>query len=188
MSRYLSDAQRRDLKLRVSLGVLVLTLGSAVWAVGPGLERVLDHAREHQTEHWAPKRYYDVAQVMEWTFRGERAQQVYEEFYLLYCGSEILEEEDLFSEISDDPEAWCFLPWVEQRYDEESSPRPKPLSRQRDPLLGRVLVAVGTYYEGERLYLRSEHIFACLRIHWEPGTLEYTEGQDAYRRSMLRSF
>ena len=55
-------------------------------------------------------------------------------------------------------------------------------------LMGPVLIAIGTHYEDHRLYDQSNHIFACLRVHWPPGSPEQVEGHEAWRRSMLRSF
>lgn len=175
----------RAIKFRVSMFALACAVGSGVWAVGPGLERLLDTAREHKTEAWAPTRIWRVAQFMEWTFRERRAQEIYEEFYLLYSGNEGLVD---FWEVTTDEEQSYYLPWVASRYDPETRPRPQRIGEARHPLLGQVLAAHGKYCEQTKRYEKARHIFRCLGHTFEPGSEAHQEYVDFTVRDALRRY
>lgn len=184
MNGYKRD-RMRDIQFRLGMLALAFAIGGGVWVMGPGLDRVFANALEHKKEAWAPTRMWQVAKVMEWTFREERAQRIYEEFYLLYSGDE---ERVDFWEVTDDEDQMFYLPWVAHRYDEETRPRPPRVGDLPHALLGKVLIAHGTYWERKRLYGKSRHIFNSVRLTFEPGTEAHTEAVAAFRRDMCRSF
>lgn len=183
MARYSRD-QIRDIKNRLALTAVAAAVGGGVFLFGPGLENVVANAREHRAEPWAPERMVQVAQVMSWTFREERAIEIYEEFYLAYSGDEELVD---FGEVTEYEVNSYFIPAIARRYDEEH-PRPKRVGEKAHPLLGKVLAAYAMHWERRRRYDISDHIWLCLERLWPPGSPEQQFGADGIRRSMLRSF
>jgi hypothetical protein len=175
----------RAIRFRISMVALACALGGGIWVVGPGLERLLDTAREHKTENWAAVRIWRVAKFMEWTFREHRAQELHEEFYLLYSGNEDLVD---FSEVTQAEEQMYYLPWVANRYDPDTRPRPKRIGEKSHPLFPLVLAAHGKYCERTKRYDRARHIFRCLGNTFEPGSEAHQEYVDFTVRDALRRF
>jgi hypothetical protein len=186
LTRRYSRERVDELTRNAAIGfVLLLALGT-VWALGPGLEAVLANARRNPHEHYAPRYYVAAARIMDLTFREERAEEVREEFYLLWCGRDSLETMDFSQVTKGDGDQWYYLPWVEARFTEEN--RPRAVTANAHNLLGDVLVSLAYTYERRRDYYRSEHVWACLRTFWPPGSIPHREGQQALRRSLQRSF
>ena len=95
-------------------------------------------------------------------------------------------------------ETVVYFPWVMEKYDgfpgvdeddaDITNRRPKPLTKARHPLFGKVLVTRALYWEREKKYWHSRHIWKCVRAQFEPGTYEGLEAEKAHRRDMSRSF
>lgn len=195
----LSDEAKKDRKVKIVVGLILFVIIGFGFGIGPGLPRVLDHAREHRTEPWAAQRYLHIAFVMEMTFREDKAMEIYDEFYLLWGGKDWEEDfSEVLGELHDNEHYGYYFPQVNARYDgfpgiDEDDPdivnrRPAPLSDTRHPLFGQALIKRAKYFEGQRLYSESRPMFACLFFMWPPGSPEHTEGEQGRRRAALRSF
>ncbi|RMG18432.1 MAG: hypothetical protein D6731_02035 [Planctomycetota bacterium] len=196
----MSEEQKKDLKLKLALATVVVVVGGAGYLAGPGLEPVfLDYAREHKTEPWAPEWYYKCAKVMQWTFRPERAQEVFEEFYLTYGGHDWeLDFEPVLEERHGDEDQAYYLPWVNAKFDglpgiDEDDPdiknrRPAPVSKEPHPLLGKVLYEIGFHFERERQYYQCDHIYSVLYHMWPEGSEAHQLAVAARKRRLLSSF
>lgn len=189
-ARY-SDEQWKDMKTKLMVGIVLAVIGAAAYSIGPGLDKYLQRARLRKTEEWAPRWMYNIARIYEATWRKEKAQAVYKEFYLTYCGDESKIEalETVREDLKWDIDFNSFWPDVALEYNKDNRPAwvggegAKP-----HPLMASVLIRVSRMYEDERIYPQCRYAFTCV-LHCFPNDSKNIElAQRAEKRSVSRSF
>lgn len=183
----MSEQQREDLKTKIGILAFVVAIGGPIVLAGPLLPKVVDHYRENaKTDPSAPKRLYQAAVIMGMTMRKEEGLKLLEEWYLLFADDHAAGV-DFSGPLQDDPlhrgDYYCY--WV---VDALPGARPDPVQVADRELIGKVLARIAKYYEDERQYINSSHIYACLYHLWPDGSLAYSEGADGRKRAIQRSY
>ena len=203
MARY-SEEQWKEFKFKLTLLVIVVVVGGAIAAAGPGLEPIfLKRALAQKEQPWAPRWIFNVAKVMEWTFRSKRAKEIYEnEFYWNYRGNEAQEEglarlaEEIYPNHENPEHFRYFLHWQVLPYltatDEEKRKQPEWVGGEfakPHPLMAKVLNRVAKMYEERRDYLPMRHIHrAVQRCFKDVDPQAWAENEEAIKRDSMRSF
>jgi hypothetical protein len=193
-----SEEQKNDLKMKVGVGITLAIVGGLIYFLGPGLPTFLEEARKNREKPGSAERMYNVAKLMSMTMRDKEAQEIYDEMYLHYSGYDWeVDFEPVMEELGYDDYAQAFyLPWIMERFDglpgdddpDIRNPRPKPVSKEPHPLLGKVLYEKAMHFERERNYFKSNHIWSVLYNLWPSGSWENVEAGKARKRAMQRSF
>ena len=187
----MSEEQWKDLKLKIIVGVILLTLGLSAYAVGPGLPKFLDYARKHNKEPWAPKWYYRIAKVMEASWRRDQAQEIYVEFVMTFGDDKTVDFEPglTYERHPGDHFAYpYYLPWKAHELWAQDKEWPDPVQKADRELLGKVLRAHFEYLEDEKKYPEMRHLLGCIKNMWPPGSPTQQFGELAHIRDATRSF
>lgn len=182
-----SEEQKKDLQTKITVALVVLIVGGAIYGIGPGLSRFVDHARSHKSEPWAPKWYYNIGRVYEATWREKDALKVYQEFYTLWSGDE---------------SKYDFVTVQEQAKQELDSPALVPMwaapgreplggpGAQPHPLMADVLMRLCQIEENRRDYQTARWYYTCVLVIF-PQSLNpqaYARAEAAHKRDLSRSF
>lgn len=183
----MSEEQWKDLKLKFTVLLVLIAIAIPVFAVGPGLPKILEYTRKHQKEPWAQKWYFYIGRTYEITGRDEKGLETYYEFYQLYRGDEE-EHETQFEEIAEElkrpDERLAYIPWEAAKYDEDS--RPPSIIPKRSEFLGKVLLQVAKQYENRRDYLPARWIWACVFKMWPAGSEEQQRAANSRKLDATR--
>ncbi len=188
----MSEEQWNDLKFKITVGVILLIVGSAAYSIGPGLKKFVARARAHKTElAWAPKWYYNLGRIYEATWRKPEAEEVYKEFYHNYSGDEKLLQ-GIATVIEDtkypQQDIIAFIPkwggpgrptWV-------GGEGAKP-----HPLLADVLMRLSRMEEEQRNYQDSRLYYRMVLDNpdvFAPGTPAHVAAEAAKKRDISRGF
>lgn len=195
----MSDEAKKDLKIKITVAVIVVLVGGPLLALGPGMPSIVKHYREKRAEPDSPKRLLQCAQLMDMTMREDEAQKLYDDLYLMYSGNDWEADFELvLEELGTGDDQAFYLPWLVKDYDgmpgvDPDDPdivnrRPAPVSSTRHPIMGEVLQAKAKYLEDARLYGKCRHIYRCLFYMWPDGSPEKAAGKAAEVRHLSRSF
>ncbi len=199
-----SEEQKKDLKLKLYLAATVVVVGASIYAVGPGLPKLVERQLRKPEHPTTPKFVAFAAGLFDVTYRKEQALSTIRSFYLHYSGDELNFEplrraaEDAHSEAKYPiyerftPEHLAtFLPWISSEYDEEARPRPKWVGGEGakpHPKLADVLIRMARIYEyEEKNYEYAQHIYRCVK-HAFPETEAAKSAQAGMIRAATRSF
>lgn len=203
MGRRWSDEQWKEFKFKVTLLIILVVVGLAVFAAGPGIEKFfLKPALDKKTEPWAAQRVLQVCRTMEWTARRARAHEIYEnEFYFNWRGDESKLQglrnwvEQKYSD-QDDPDAWgYFLPWKVQPYLNSEQEQPAWIGGEGaspHQLFPKGMLFLARIYEDKRDYIPMRHILRSLEECFKTG--EFTQAEEkadleeAIKRDAVRSY
>jgi hypothetical protein len=193
----MSEEQKNDLKIKIQIGIFLAVILGALYAVGPGIHKFLDHARKNKDKKWAPEWYLRVAKVLHSTFREKESLKVCEEFYLVWSGDESklpLAEtlEAYYGERYDKQMHHWIWPAVAQQYVGKNAPKRPPWQggegAKPHPLLTDIMVMVIKHHEGERDYPPLRHIIRASLAAFPKETVAYKRLEEAQKRDIVRSY
>jgi hypothetical protein len=183
-----SEEQWKDLKMKLTVGVIIAVIGSCVYAIGPGLEKFVDYARDNKNTDWAPRWYYNVGRVYEATWREQKARAVYEDFWKHWSGDEraIPELATMMEDIKYEAQAYAFVPiWAVKHPDREwiGGPGAAP-----HPLMADILMRLSKMEEDKRNYQEARYYYSCVLYCFPSGTDAYAAADKAKKRDLSRGF
>lgn len=184
----MSEEQWNDLKLKITIVVILLIVGSAAYAIGPGLNKFVLHARANKTADWAPKCYYWIGRIYETTWRWPQAEEVYKEFYHNYSGDEkLLEGIGVVFEDIDYPhqDYYAMIPkWAgESRPSWVGGEGAKP-----HPLMAEVLMRLSKHEEEARNYIDARLYYRMVLENFPRENPAFALAEAAKKRDLSRSF
>jgi hypothetical protein len=163
----------------VLLVVLILAVGPT-WALsGPGMKYWIAKAKENDgRDPKSAERLVFLAKVYDLTWRFEEAKPLLHDWLIRYGGDE-----------GEYPPNERMLVWEQWPYDEDH-PRPAHHSRTPHPLTAQVICTYAEYWEKDRRYPESKHLFSTVikreNLHTDKDALKRAESGIIRDRS--RSF
>lgn len=186
----MSEEQKKDLKIKVVVGAIVLVVAGTILALGPMLPKILASVRKNKKDPGAAAKYYYIGTIFKWTGRGDDAIKTYEEFWLNYVDDaaeewdwEAVQEESKYEEEA-------FIPWKIREFEEADKTKPAPIrgmTKKEKELFGKILANMAKYYRDKRDH-RCDHLYACLEKLWPSGSELQKIGADGVKWKKTRSF
>lgn len=185
----MSEEQWSDLKFKITIGVILLIVGFAVYSIGPGLDSLyLKRARTHKAEPWAPKWFYNVGRIYEATGRMPKALETYKEFYFNYCGDEKqLPGIEVAFEATEwgNTENYALVPqWA-------GGSRPSWVGGEGakpHPMMADVLMRLSRHEEDQRNYPQARLYYMMVLENFPAGSPAYVQAEAAKKRDVARGF
>ncbi len=190
----MSEEQKKDLKMRLTLGALALAVVGPLLLAGPLLPKVVDRYRANPSDPNAPTVFYYAGKLMISTFRKEQGVAVLEDAYILFGDDHAVEDGgiEFTGELVEDTTfrgdemGYYYLPWVVDRQPDGIRPEPSQVADRE--LIGKILLAVADALEDERKYKQCRHVYACLFHLWPEGSELHQASADARLRAIMRSY
>ncbi|MGE0713229.1 MAG: hypothetical protein AB7N76_36560 [Planctomycetota bacterium] len=191
----MSEEQRKDLKLKLTLLTIVVIIGVPIAAAGPYLGKVRDHFREKAKEDPnAPHRYVQIAMLYSWTGRQAAARETCEEFWKLFMSDQ--EDYDSIPEANyckyaihrSDGVPQSYMPWLLEKFPDGVKPEPVRKASRDDAAEILELYANILCDEKPPNYPFADHIHTLLASFWPPGSKGQKYGADGLLRMKQRSY
>jgi hypothetical protein len=179
-----SEEQWKDLKLKITLAVIVAIVGASVYGVGPGLDKFAARELQHAKEPGVAKKIYNIGRMYEATWREKKALDLYQKAYYVYAGDEsklqgIAQAQDETKMYED---SYALIPfWAGGRPQDSFTEGQAP-----DPVMGDILMRVGRWQEDQRNYGEMRYLYKCV-MYCFPGSAAAKEAELGIKRDLGRS-